>query len=271
MSTARFEIEPFFLDGGHGSLFCICLQPAAGIICKGGILYLHPFAEEMHKSRRMAALQARRFASQGYMVLQVDLTGCGDSAGDFSDANWQVWLDDARCAYAWLADRKPGPISLWGLRSGASLAVELARTLTDIHQLLLWQAIVNGEQYLNQFLRIKLASEMLNTGQAVSQTKTLRTLLEQGSPIEVGGYMLSASMAHALAQLQLSKLPPPCPVIWLEIGLAASDLAAPASQRVIDAWRSAGVNVQTRTLAGEPFWLTQEISECPALIEASTP
>ena len=189
MSQASFEIEPFFLDGKQNSLFCIHLY-LAGVTCKGSILYLHPFAEEMHKSRRMAALQARHFAQAGYAVLQVDLTGCGDSSGDFADATWQAWLNDARRAHDWLSSRHAAPVSLWGLRIGASLAVELASTLPDIEQLLLWQPVVNGEQYLNQFLRIKLAGEMLSQGQAQNGTKALRASLEAGSNIEVGGYML---------------------------------------------------------------------------------
>jgi len=269
MNQVSFEIEPFFLDGGFGSLFCSHLYPA-GVTCKGSILYLHPFAEEMHKSRRMAALQARHFAAAGYAVLQVDLTGCGDSAGDFADANWNAWLNDARRAHAWLLSRHAVPVSLWGLRTGASLAVELASILADIEQLLLWQPVVNGEQYLNQFLRIKLASEMLSHGQAQNGTKALRASLDAGESIEVGGYMLNATMAHDLIHIKLADMPPPCPVLWLELGLEASDLLSPASQRTVGGWRTAGVIVQTRTLAGEPFWLTQEITECPALIAATT-
>ena len=264
-----FEIEPFFLDGEHGSLFCIHLYPA-DLNCQGSILYLHPFAEEMHKSRRMAALQARHFAAAGYAVLQVDLTGCGDSTGDFSDANWNAWLNDARRAHDWLLSRHAAPISLWGLRTGATLAVELSAHLPDIRQLMLWQPVINGEQYLNQFLRIKLASEMLSQGQARNGTKALRTGLEAGQNIEVGGYMLSSAMAHDLARLKLTEMPPPCPVLWLELGLEANDLPSPASGRIVESWRASGVKVQTRTLAGEPFWVTQEITECPGLIEATT-
>ncbi len=270
MQPARFEIEPFFLDAEHGALFCIHLYPTL-IPSKGGILYLHPFAEEMHKSRRMAAQQARRFASEGYTVLQVDLTGCGDSGGDFADAGWQTWLNDARRAHAWLSSRTTGQIRLWGLRTGASLAVELATALPDIEQLLLWQPVVNGEQYLNQFLRIKLASEMLSQGQAQTGTKALRARLDAGESVEVGGYSLNGAMARDLARLKLAELRPPCPVLWLEVGMKDGDLPCPASQRIVDSWRKSGVNVATRTVAGEPFWVTQEISECPALIEATTP
>lgn len=268
MPHACFEIEPFFLGGEQGSLFCIHLYPT-GSAPKGSILYLHPFAEEMHKSRRMAALQARRFAAEGYAVLQVDLSGCGDSACDFGDATWEAWLADAGLAHAWLSARTSGPIMLWGLRTGASLAVELAGALSDIERLLLWQPVVNGEQYLNQFLRIKLASEMLSGGQAQSGTKDLRAQLESGVGIEVGGYLLGAAMARSLARMKLADTIPPCPVEWLEIGAEHSASPTPASQRIVDVWRTAGVNVHTRTVSGEPFWVTQEITECPGLIEAT--
>jgi len=308
MLEAGFEIEPFFLNGDSGPLFCIHLYPASTAAnghgdnatpdnetrharfphpnpppegegtnvtlrefhVKGSILYLHPFAEEMHKSRRMAALQARRFAAEGYAVLQLDLTGCGDSAGDFGDATWEGWLADARRAHAWLSEKHPGPVMLWGLRSGASLAVELANTLSGIERLLLWQPVANGEQFLNQFLRIKLASEMLSGTQAQSGTKELRARLESGEAIEVGGYLLGSAMARSLANMKLADMPPPCPVEWLEIGAENSDSPTPASQRIVDAWRTAGVNVRTRTVSGEPFWVTQEITECAGLIEATT-
>jgi len=270
MRQASIEIDPFFLEGEHGALFCIHLYPAA-TPSKGGILYLHPFAEEMHKSRRMAALQARRLAAEGYAVLQLDLTGCGDSGGDFADATWNIWLDDARCAQAWLSAKTSGPIKLWGLRTGASLAVGLASTLSGIEQLLLWQPVINGEQYLNQFLRIKLASEMLSQGQAQNGTKMLRANLDAGQSIEVGGYLLNATLANDLAHLKLTEMPPPCPVIWLELGQEAGYHPTPASQHVIEVWQTAGVSVQTRTLAGEPFWITQEITECADLIEATVP
>ncbi len=269
MHQASFEIEPFFLSGAHGSLFCIHLYPTHAKP-KGGILYLHPFAEEMHKSRRMAALQARRFAAEGYAVLQIDLTGCGDSACDFGDATWETWLADARRAHAWLLGMAEGPIILWGLRIGASLAVELASSIPDIEHLLLWQPVVNGEQYLSQFLRIKLASEMLSGGQAQSGTKDLRARLEAGEGIEIGGYMLGATMARDLARLKLADTPPPCPVEWIEVGTDDSDAPSPSSQRIVDAWRTAGVNVHAYTINGESFWVTQEITECPSLIEATS-
>lgn len=265
MSTAATRIEPFFLEGTSGALFCLYLAPAQRVP-HASVLYLHPFAEEMHKSRRMAALQARALACAGYAVLQVDLTGCGDSAGDFGDATWETWRDDASCAHAWLSAQVTGPITLWGLRLGASLALDIAPALTNIQRLLLWQPVLNGEQFLTQFLRIKLASEMLSAGQAQTGTKDLRAALEAGESIEIGGNRLSSAMASSLSALKLSAMQPVCAVEWIEVGAAAGSAVTLASQRVIDAWRSTGAEIHAYSVAGEAFWNTQEICECPDLL-----
>lgn len=269
MQDAAIRIEPFFLEGARGPLFCLYLAPTDKL-AQEGLLYLHPFAEEMHKSRRMVALQARAFARAGYAVLQVDLTGCGDSAGDFGDASWEVWRDDAARAHAWLAAQVPGQLTLWGLRLGASLAAQLAPDLARIKRLLLWQPVLNGDQFLTQFLRIKLASEMLSEGQAQSGTKELRAkLLEAGEAVEVGGYMLAPAMARALARLKLNDLRPASAVEWIELGANAGDDVIPAARRVLDTWREGGTTVHPYTVQGDPFWATQEISVCPALLETS--
>jgi len=268
MNRADIHIEPFFLDSPRGPLFCIYTAPADQPP-QGAVLYLHPFAEEMHKSRRMAALQARAFATQGHAVLQIDLTGCGDSAGDFADASWSAWLDDARLGHAWLTEKTAQPITLWGLRTGALLAADLAQRLQGTRSLLLWQPVSDGSLFLTQFLRIKLASEMLSEGQSKSGTKDLLAQLEAGQGVEVGGNMLSPAMARELGGIKLASIAPACPVSWLEVGAQASTSVTPASQRIVDAWYAAGVSLQTQTVQGDPFWSTQEITECPSLINAT--
>ena len=78
--------EAFFLaadNGRAGQRLCIHHPPRRGEPARGAVLHLHAFAEEMNKSRRMVALQARALAEAGFAVLQIDLHGCGDSGGDF--------------------------------------------------------------------------------------------------------------------------------------------------------------------------------------------
>ena len=173
--NAAVNIHPFFLPTALGNLFCIHSTPMNTPV-RANVLYLHPFAEEMHKSRRMAALQARQFAAAGVAVLQLDLTGCGDSWGDFNDARWERWQNDVFCAIDWLNSEhnQDAPLLIWGLRLGGMLALDCARQLPNIAGVLLWQPIINGELFLNQCLRIKLASEMLSEGQARTGTRQLR-------------------------------------------------------------------------------------------------
>ena len=84
-------------SGGEDRLFYVHHRPAQRA-CVGQIVFVHPFADEMNKSRRMVAIQARTLARQGWSVFQPDLSGCGDSEGDFGDASWERWRDDLRHA-----------------------------------------------------------------------------------------------------------------------------------------------------------------------------
>ena len=262
-------LEAFFLPAEPGERFCLAHVPAGAP--RGALVYVHPFAEEMHKSRRMAALQARALAARGWLVLQVDLCGCGDSPEEFGEARWDTWARDVRAGLAWARVRTAGPIALWGLRLGAALACELAAdTALGIERLMLWQPVTSGEQFLSQFLRLRLAAEMLDGGTATSATGALRAQLAQGRTLEIAGYDLHPQLAAAIERLQLAALRPAAKRIdWIEVGAEASPSVRPGSQRVVERWRAQGLDVRAASVAGDGFWSTIEISECPALLEAT--
>ncbi len=265
---------PFFLDGGADARFCVFHSPPPESACRGAIVYLHPFAEEMNKSRRMAALGAAALAADGYAVLQIDLHGCGDSAGDFGDATWESWLDDVARARRWLqrelGERLTEAPALWGLRLGALLALDAARRAPEPPSfLLLWQPVTSGTVLLTQFLRLAVAGQMLAAGSAdKGGTAALRERLAAGEALEIAGYHLNAALARALdAQDAAKASPPPCPVHWLEVVTEADRPMPPAAARIVQRWQEAGIAVDTQTVAGPQFWATQEIAECPALVE----
>jgi exosortase A-associated hydrolase 2 len=260
----------FFLPAEPGNRFCIYHSPAAAISGRG-FVYVHPFCEEMNKARRMAALQSRRLAAAGYSVLQIDLFGCGDSSGDFADARWKIWKQDLQIALDWLKSRLDGPLSLWGLRLGAMLAADVARDpAMDIEHLLLWQPVGSGELFLTQFLRLRLAAEMLADGVAQTGVRELRETLARGVPLEIAGYDLHPQLAAEVDALSLVDLVPAVKrVHCLEVTAMAEPKVSPASQRVLDAWRSKGLEVQAAAVGGEPFWSTIEVTECEALLAAT--
>jgi len=260
----------FFLAAESGNRFCI-YHPSANGGAGRGIVYVHPFCEEMNKARRMAALQSRRLAAAGYAVLQVDLFGCGDSSGDFGDASWDIWKQDLKFALGWLKSRVDGPLGLWGLRLGAMLAADVARDPDmGIERLLLWQPVSSGEQFLTQSLRLRLAAEMLAKGVAQSGVRELRETLGRGVPLEIAGYDLHPRLAAEIDALSLADLVPAVKrVHWLEVHAMAEPKLSPASQRALEVWRSKGLDVRAAAVGGEPFWSTIEVTECEPLLAAT--
>lgn len=220
----------------------------------------------------MAAQMAGRMAQQGLAVLQPDLGGCGDSEGDFADASWQGWLADIAAAADWLRQQYPDqPLTLWGVRLGALLAaVFAAANPATCRRLLLWAPVANGEAFLTQFLRLQLASQMLAGEQQGGGTQALLQQLYQGEPVEVAGYLLAPGLALPLADARLAQqLAPGLCVDWFELATAAGRPLSPAVDKLTGEWRANGSDVRLQQLVGEPFWSTQEITDVPALWEAS--
>ena len=195
--------RPFLLNGSRGSLLATYFAPCAEPHPAGDILVVPPFAEEMNRCRAMVALQARALAEIGIGTLVVDMHGTGDSAGDFVDANWDVWRDDLARALAWLRAFGNGCSSLWGLRLGAIMAVELAKQDGHIAQLLFWQPVLNGKLFYTQFLRIRIAAE-LDLPNRIKSTNELREKSANGEAIEVSGYYVGPELSLALDRLDLS-------------------------------------------------------------------
>lgn len=261
--------EAFFLtvaDAPQAQRFCLYhrAEPA-----RAAIVYVHPFAEEMNKSRRMAALQARRLAEQGIAVLQIDLHGCGDSAGDFGDASWESWRRDLHAAHDWLQARHPDlPFWFWGLRSGCLLAAEVAGALDHPVNLLFWQPSPSGKTVLQQFLRLKLAGDMLS-GAAKGAMEALRAELAAGRSVEIAGYALSAALARGLEQAELHPPAPTGRLHWFELTTRSNATLAPAATQCLQAWQAAAWTVESAVLPAPSFWQSAEIEEAPLLLSAT--
>ena len=237
---------------------------------RGGVLYVPPFAEEMNKSRRMAALTAEAMARDGWAVLSLDLRGCGDSSGDFGDATWQDWVDDVERGWGWLAANVTGPLVGWGLRAGALLLSSWAAGRGRRLPLLLWHPVASGKQHFNQFLRVRGVSKMLEASDARSEIATMREAIAAGQSVEVAGYLVAAELAAGVEAAGLTFASADAgPVAILELGQSERDILTPALQGVADRMVGAGLQVSTAALAGPSFWQTQEIELCPVLIDRS--
>lgn len=260
--------EVFFLPmPGRGQRLVLHHRPCNGA-ARGAVVYVHPMAEEMNKARRMAALQARAFARAGYAVLQIDLLGCGDSSGDFGDAGWGDWVDDVVAAVDWLRERHDVPLTLWGLRAGCLIAAEAAQRIDTPTGFIFWQPAISGKLVLQQFLRLRLATEMSGSS-AKAKMESMRAQLANGDTVEVAGYRVSAALAAGLERAALPQSIATGRVTWLEVSTRDDASLLPASDAMIEHWRQAGCKVQAAVTRGPSFWQTTEIEEAPTLIGAT--
>ncbi|MBC7482375.1 MAG: hydrolase 2, exosortase A system-associated [Rhizobacter sp.] len=268
--------EPSFLEvhsGPLGRRYVLYHAPHHAI--RGVVVYVHPFAEEMNKARRMAAMQSRALATAGFAVLQIDLLGCGDSAGDSGDATWQQWVDDVVEACRWLREKVGATptLWLWGLRAGCLLAAEAAQRLPHACNFLFWQPTPAGKPLLQQFLRLKTAGGLLS-GQAKGVLAQLRAELAGGRHVEIAGYSLHPDLCAGLEQ---STLRPPrrsaaaleARVEWFELSTLEGASLSPAASQGAAAWTEAGWQLRTHLVRGPSFWQTTEIEDAPELVAAT--
>ncbi|NNM82146.1 MAG: hydrolase 2, exosortase A system-associated [Burkholderiales bacterium] len=258
--------KPFFLEASGGERFAIHFPPAGR--CRGTVLFAPPFAEELNKSRRMIAMQSRNLASIGFAVLHVDLLGTGDSSGDFRDAGWAAWQEDLLLGASWLRKRYEAPLVLWGMRLGALLALDVAPMIQP-DSILLWQPVVSGEAFTTQFLRLRVASEMMGGGKKT--VKDLRCELAAAGSMEIAGYEISSGLLEAIDRLKLSEMGMPgTDHCWMEAVQDESAPPSPATSRMLEAWRNRGIRVEHVRMKSEPFWSTQEITDSPGFLSCTT-
>jgi exosortase A-associated hydrolase 2 len=244
--------------------------PQAEVAPAGTVVYVHPFAEEMNKSRRMAALQARALAEAGFAVLQPDLLGCGDSDGEFGEATWDKWVEDVVAASEWLRARFGGLAWLWSLRAGCLLAVQAARVMSSAPHQLFWQPVLSGRQHLQHLLRLRLAAQLVSPAEGKrADTRELRARFDQGYAVEIAGYELSSALALGLEAGEIVSIPGSVRVEWLEVINTDVSEPSPAAIARTEALRRAGHRARAHAVTGQPFWQTQEITECSALVVAT--
>jgi len=258
-------VQPYFLQGPNGAIFVNLFASDGG--AGRAVILAPPFAEELNRSRHVMAAAARALAARGVACIIPDLYGTGDSAGDFGDGTFDGWLGDIEAVAADLAARGYHDIGLIGLRTGALLAAEAASRI-GASSLMFWAPVANGEQFLTQFLRLRVAEAMARGGKDQETTKDLRTRLENGETLEIGGYALTPAMAQALAARKLAEiaLPQDLPVHWIEMSQAEPPTLPPAAERAAEALRAKGTAVTLHVVSAPAFWTLQEPEPAPALV-----
>lgn len=210
----------------------------------------------------MIAEVGRRLEGSGIGMLLVDLFGTGDSEGEFAQADWQRWKSDLAAAMQWAAAEGAPIRGMLAIRLGCILGSEaLAGIGHTMQRTVMWQPVVSGRRFLEQFLRLRVAASMMGGGDSKETVAALRTRLKSGELLEVAGYEISGTLSD---QLDAAELRPFLrshlgEVHWME-AVRSADTALPVpSTTAIDAARATGLAVTPHSVMGEPFWSSTEI------------
>lgn len=171
------QASPFTFDVADGwcfGWFHPPAQPARDL----AIVMCPPIGYEAICSYPTYVQLARHFAEAGFPVLRFDPPGTGDSAGDDSQpARVEAWLGGIEAAVAQArACSGATQVALFGLRLGATLAVEAAARLGGVDSLLLWAPCASGKAFARE---MRASGTELEDGTllAFGQPYTAETLL----------------------------------------------------------------------------------------------
>lgn len=217
-----------------------------------GYVLCYPFAEERLWAQRVYVDFARELSRRGDPVLRFDYTGNGDSEGNFEEADVETWLSDIGCAIRMLKTMVPGldGVGLVGLRFGATLAA-LAAERNDVARLILWDPIVDGNQYMQEILRSNLMTQTAIFKEIQKDRRMLIQDLMEGKTVNAEGYEIGRRLYEGISDIRLNERNIRCEKDSLIVQIDSH--GGPAKKRVFDLGksiaRSSIINVRE-----EPFW-----------------
>jgi len=259
------QLEARFLDGVKGKLFVLLRKPqqASGKT----VLIVPPFGDEMNKSRKMFTDVASGLNARGVAVIFPDLFGTGDSEGEFRDADWETWKDDLLRTAAWAATHGWPVTSLLCARLGCILGAQFAGEAPGpIERTAFWQPVLDGERFMTQFLRLRVAASMMEDRKETAGG--LRARLQAGETLEVAGYELAPRLVEQIDDVSLKAVLSPRlgELHWFEVVRTAdAPLPGPATE-LLEAARNKLHSVTAVAVQGEPFWASSEIVMLPELV-----
>lgn len=245
MQTPSVNMEPFYFGPSSMPLFGCYHAPPAGARRQCGVVLCYPMGHEYIRCHRAYRQLAGRLAQGGFPVLRFDYSGCGDSAGDDTQAQLQHWRRDVVTALTALCSRcAVTQVCLVGLRVGGTLAMLVGATDRDIDGLVLWDPVVHGGAYMIELAALHQEARRYFTSRP-------HTPLPAEQPAEILGFPMSDTVRAEFASLDLMTTHhrPAQHILLID------SQADPRTIHLREHLQRLGATVQYRPLPGPPLWL----------------
>ncbi len=121
--------KPIRFDNARGHALAGVLHLPAGE-ARAHVVFTACFT--CSKDIPIAVRLARALARHGYAVLRFDLTGLGESGGNFTESDFESEIDDVLRAAAWLREHHEAPRLLIGHSLGGDAVLEAAARLPEV-------------------------------------------------------------------------------------------------------------------------------------------
>jgi alpha-beta hydrolase superfamily lysophospholipase len=234
MPSSPDAATPIVFDAA-GSWCFGWLHRAAGPARRSGVVLCRPLGYEALCTYQTYAALAETLARAGFDVLRFDYQGTGDSAGADADpdrvAAWVASIVAAARELKRLA--RVDALSLFGVRMGATLAVEAARELGGVDSLVMWAPCTTGRAFVRELRAASAASAQPPAG-------------SQAGDMEALGFLYTAQTLHdlhAIDCVHIDARPAPRALVVLRDDI-------PGEGPLPAAWREEGVEVAALALPG---------------------
>jgi len=232
----------FFTDGAGRTLFGWLHAPDAAP--RGLVVLCPPVGYDAICSHAALRALAEQLAAAGLLALRFDYHGTGDSAGCDHDPErvtaWRASLE-AAIAHVRQVAGAPLPLTLFGVRLGATLALDFARSVGGVDGLVLWSPAVTGKSYVRE---VRAFRKLLESEVASAPTGALGRAPDDE---EAAGFLLSAATVAALSAIEFTQFTASPARRALVIG--RDDLPG-GEDKLVQRLTAAGVQVSSPTVAG---------------------
>lgn len=220
--------------------------------------------EEKKSTYKLLRECALELCSGGFYVFRFDLSGCGDSEGEFENCTVKKWLEDIKSAIKYLGKEYKAikNYSLLGLRFGATLAAYIREEINTVDSLCLWAPIISGQHYVKLNLKRQIVLNLWKKKQKNADFP----ISDNQEGIDFGGYFLSNVLIEEIKNIDLINMDKREGAKILILALNENSNFTNQFHELKKTYDSSLNEVKIDIIEGDPFWDYIGLSKWPDLI-----